>query len=93
MYRDLYSEEFAKKLAKLRKKDPAEYSQVRKKMDAILADPAHSYKFLTRNMKGINRVHIGHFVLVFRIDHQNKTISFEDYDHHDVIYKKSFFYF
>ena len=89
MYHDFYSTEIAKKLAKLKKKNPAEYSQVRKKMDAILATPSHSYKFLTHDMKGINRVHLGHFVLVFRIDHQNKIISFEDYDHHDVIYKKS----
>ena len=86
MYRDLYSKEITKKLAKLKKKDPVEYSQVRKKMDSILADPAHNYKFLTHDMKGLNRVHLGHFVLVFKIDNQNKTISFEDYDHHDNIY-------
>lgn len=86
MYRDLYSAEITKKLAKLRKKDPVEYSQVRKKMDAIVGDPSHSYKFLTHDMKGLNRVHLGHFVLVFRIDHQKRMISFEDYDHHDVIY-------
>ena len=88
MYKDLYSEEIVKKLSKLKKKDPAEYSQVRKKMDSILEYPEHNYKFLTHDMKGLNRVHIGHFVLVFNIDHQNKTVSFEDYDHHDVIYKK-----
>jgi mRNA-degrading endonuclease RelE of RelBE toxin-antitoxin system len=88
MYQDLYSEEIAKKLAKLRKKDPVEYSQVRKKMDSILAEPNHSYKFLHHDMKGLNRVQLGHFVLVFRVDHQSKTISFEDYDHHDVIYKQ-----
>ncbi|MEK6876677.1 MAG: hypothetical protein AABX63_04645 [Nanoarchaeota archaeon] len=88
MYKDLYSEEITKKLAKLRKKDPVEYSQVRKKMDLILEDPNHSYKFLTYDMKGLNRVHLGHFVLVFKIDHQNKTVSFEDYDHHDNIYQK-----
>ena len=88
MYRDVYSEEIAKKLAKLKKKDPVEYSQVRKKMDSILLDPSHSYKFLTHDMKGLNRVHLGHFVLVFRIDHQKKIVSFEDYDHHDNIYKK-----
>ena len=87
MYRDFYSEEIIKKLAKLRKKDPAEYSQVRKKMDSILLDPNHNYKFLTHDMKGFNRVHLGHFVLVFRIDHQKKTVSFEDYDHHDTIYQ------
>ena len=88
MYKDLYSEEITKKLSKLRKKDPVEYSQVSKKMDLVLEDPNHSYKFLTYNMKGLNRVHLGHFVLVFKIDHQNKTVSFEDYDHHDNIYQK-----
>ena len=87
MYKDLYSEEIVKKLSKLKKKDPTEYSQVRKKMDSILADPDHSYKFLAHNMKGLNRVHLGHFVVVFKIDHQNKTVSFEDYGHHDTIYK------
>lgn len=87
MYQDLYSKEITKKLAKLKKKDSVGYSQVRKKMDLILADPIHSYKFLTHDMKGLNRVHLGHFVLVFRINHQNKTVSFEDYDHHDIIYK------
>ena len=86
MYKDLYSEEIAKKLSEIRKKNPVEYSQIRKKMDSILEEPNHSYKFLTHNMKGLNRVHLGHFVLVFRIDHQNKTISFEAYDHHDSIY-------
>lgn len=86
MYRDLYSEEITRKLIKIKKKDPVEYAQIRKKIDAIVADPNHSYKFLSHNMKGLNRVHLGHFVLVFRIDHHNKTISFEDYDHHDLIY-------
>lgn len=87
MYRDLYSEEIAKKLAKLKKKEPAEYSRVRRKMDSILACPFHNYKFLAHDMKGLNRVHLGHFVLVFKFDHRNKTVSFEDYDHHDIIYK------
>ena len=86
MYRDLYSIEITKKLAKLRKKDPVEYSQVRKKMDSVLSDPDHSYKFLAHDMKGYNRVHLGHFVLVFRVNHEDKSVSFEDYDHHDSIY-------
>jgi YafQ family addiction module toxin component len=87
MYRDVYSEEIAKKLAKLKKKNPAEYSQVRKKMDSILENPDHDYKFLTHDMKGLNRVHLGHFVLIFKVDPKNKIISFEDFDHHDTIYK------
>ena len=87
MYADSYSEEITRKLAKLRKKDPIHYSKVRKKMDLILAEPTHTYKFLGYDMKGINRVHLGHFVLVFVIDHKNGVVSFEDYDHHDNIYK------
>ena len=88
MWQDLYSEEIAGKLAKLKKKDPSHYFRVRRKMDSILEDPSHSYKFLTHDMKGANRVHLGHFVLVFIVDHKNMVISFEDYDHHDVIYQK-----
>ena len=87
MYSDRYSEEIVKKLKKLKKKDPQHYSVVRKKMNQILAAPEHSYKILHYDMKGIKRVHIGHFVLVFVIDHVKKEVSFEDYDHHDIIYR------
>jgi len=87
MYKDGYSEEITRKLAKLKKKDLTHYSKVRKKMDSILENPNHSYKFLHHDMKGVLRVHIGHFVLIFVIDHHNKTVSFEDYDHHDNIYQ------
>ncbi len=86
MYVDFYNEEITKKLSKLNKKDPIHFSKVLKKMDFILENPKHSYKFLHHTMKGTLRVHIGHFVLVFIIDHHNKSVSFEDYDHHDNIY-------
>jgi mRNA-degrading endonuclease RelE of RelBE toxin-antitoxin system len=86
MYVDLYSEEITKKLAKLKKKDPVHFAQVRKKMDAILAHPDHVYKLLHHDLKGISRVHLGSFVLIFVIDHAHQTVSFEDYDHHDRIY-------
>lgn len=87
MYKDVYSEDITKKIAKLKKKDPNHYSQVRKKIDFILKNPSHVYKLLTHDVKGINRIHIGHFVLVFKIDHKNKIVSFEDYDHHNKIYE------
>jgi len=87
MYVDRYSEEITKKLAKLKKKDPSHYNIVVKKRDWILTNPEHRYKDLHYTMKGVSRVHIGHFVLTFRIDHINKVIYFEDYDHHDKIYK------
>ncbi len=87
MYSDKYSEIITKKLSKLKKKDVKHYQNVRKKMDWILEHPNHDYKFLGYDMKGLQRVHVGHFVLTFIIDHNNKVISFEDYDHHDKIYK------
>jgi mRNA-degrading endonuclease RelE of RelBE toxin-antitoxin system len=86
-YTDSYSEGIVKKLVKIKKKDSKHFSIIRKRMDGILREPHHSYKFLHHDMKGFNRIHIGHFVLVFRIDHDNKKVSFEDYDHHDKIYK------
>ena len=76
MYSDKYSEEITKKLAKLKKKDAKHYQNVRNKMDWILENPEHRYKDLHYSMKGISRVHIGHFVLTFRIDNLNKIIYF-----------------
>ncbi|MDD3175632.1 MAG: hypothetical protein PHU51_04095 [Candidatus Nanoarchaeia archaeon] len=86
MYSDEYSDAIIKKLVKLKKKDYIEFTKVRNKIENILQNPEHSYKFLHHNMKSLNRVHIGHFVLVFKINHETKIVSFEDYDHHDKIY-------
>lgn len=87
MYKDRYSEEIVKKISKIKKKDSRHYSIVRKKMDQILESPDHRYKDLHHSMKGIKRVHIGHFVLVFVVDHKEEVVSFEDYDYHDRIYR------
>jgi len=87
LYNDTYSKLLEKKFEKLNKKDPNHFSIVVKKINSILENPKHNYKFLKHDLKGINRIHIGHFVLIFIIDHENKIISFEDYDHHDNIYK------
>jgi mRNA-degrading endonuclease RelE of RelBE toxin-antitoxin system len=86
LYTDRFSKELARKLNKLKKKNTKHYQIVRNKMDWTLANPNHRYKDLHYTMKGIKRVHIGHFVLIFMIDHTNNIISFEDYDHHDKIY-------
>jgi len=86
MYTDKYSKEIVRKLKKLKKRDPNQYQIVCKKMDWILDNPEHRYKDLHYDMKGIKRIHLRHFVLVFIIDHKKKIVSFEDYDHHDKIY-------
>jgi len=74
-------------LNKLSKKDKSLYEQVIKKIEEVINsyDIEH-YKNLRYNMKDSKRVHIGHFVLVFNFDKNKNLISFEDFDHHDVIY-------
>jgi len=80
--------ELAKKLAKLSKKDRNSYEAVMKKVQEVAesADVEH-YKNLRHDMKDSKRVHIGHFVLVFSYRKSGDFVSFEDYDHHDSIYK------
>jgi mRNA-degrading endonuclease RelE of RelBE toxin-antitoxin system len=77
-----------KKLVKLSKKDKNSYEAVMKKIKEVLnsSDVEH-YKNLRYDMKDSKRVHIGHFVLIFSYDKAKDFISFEDYDHHDNIYK------
>jgi mRNA-degrading endonuclease RelE of RelBE toxin-antitoxin system len=76
-------------MRKLSKKDKSLYEQLIKKIDEIKRcyDIEH-YKNLRHNMKDSKRAHIGHFVLVFQFDKKTNTINFDDFDHHDRIYKK-----
>ena len=74
-------------LNKLSKKDKSLYEQVIKKIEEVINSyNIEHYKNLRYNMKDSKRVHIGHFVLVFNFDKNKNLISFEDFDHHDVIY-------
>lgn len=76
-------------LEKLFKKDNSIYEQVIKKINEIINSPdIEHYKNLRYDLKEYKRVHIGHFVLVFKFNKTEKTIEFFDFDHHDVIYNK-----
>ena len=76
-------------LNKLSKKDKTVYEQILKKIEEIInSSSIEHYKNLRYDMKDYKRVHIGHFVLVFGFDEKKNLISFEDFDHHDNIYKK-----
>ncbi|MBI4143746.1 type II toxin-antitoxin system mRNA interferase toxin, RelE/StbE family [Candidatus Woesearchaeota archaeon] len=83
------SKEFDRILTKLQKKDKQLYENLLSKMTEVLnnSDIEH-YKNLRYDMKDFKRVHIGHFVLVFRFDKINDTIFFSDFGHHDNIYGK-----
>jgi len=76
-------------LEKLLRKDKSTYEQVMKKIEEVInsSDVEH-YKNLRYDMKEYKRVHIGSFVLVFKLNKISNLIEFNDFDHHDVIYKK-----
>ena len=78
-----------KKLRKLSQNDRPLYGQVLKKVEEVIntSDVEH-YKNLQYNLKDKKRVHIGHFVLVFRFIETENKIIFDDFDHHDNIYDK-----
>jgi len=88
MYVYKYSDKFKKILKKLSKKNKPLYEQVLKKIYEIINSyNMDAYKNLRFNMKDYKRVHVGHFVIVFEIDKNKNFISFENFDHHDNIYK------
>ena len=82
------SEHLKEVMRKLSKKDKSLYEQLLKKIDEIIkCYDAEHYKNLRYNMKDSKRVQIGHFVLVFQYNKTTDTINFDDFDHHDKIYK------
>ncbi len=89
MYRFTFSNKLENILLKLSKKDKTLYIQLIKKVHEIINNyDIEHYKNLRYSMKECKRVHIGHFVLVFAFDKSKNLISFEDFDHHDKIYKR-----
>jgi len=75
-------------LNKLSKKNKQLYEQVIKKIHEVINSyNIESYKNLRYNLKDFKRVHVGHFVLAFKFDKNKNFVSFEDFDHHDNIYK------
>ncbi len=86
MYRAEPSSNFERKMKKLMKKDHLRYERVRKKIVEICEEPHHCEP-LGNIMAGVQRVHIGPYVVTFKIDEASKTVRLLDFDHHDKIYK------
>lgn len=75
-----------KKLEKLAKKNKKQYKIIMKKVSELLENPQH-YKNLRAPLQFLKEVHIdSHFVLTFSVDETTKTVTLEDYDHHDKIF-------
>jgi mRNA interferase RelE/StbE len=82
------SENLEKILNKLSKKDKDIYNQILKKIDEVIhSKNVEHYKNLRYNMQDSKRTHIGHFVLIFQYKKEEGFILFDDFDHHDNIYK------
>jgi len=82
-----FSFEFQKILKKIAKKDKVTIKQIELQVLKIASNPIIG-KPLRNVLKNYRRVHIGSFVLVYKIS--ETEIVFMDYDHHDKIYKKKF---
>ncbi|MBU0929480.1 MAG: hypothetical protein KJ623_00210 [Nanoarchaeota archaeon] len=79
--------ELNKKLAKLFKKNRKQYEIIMKKTNEVIQNPQH-YKNLRAPLQYLKEVHIDrHFVLTFSVDENTKTVTLEDYDHHDKIFE------
>jgi len=73
--------------SKLVKKNPQHLKIIDKKITEIRKNP-YGYKFLRKPLQTFNRVHIDkHFVLIFKIDHNQQLIDIYYYNHHDKVYK------
>jgi len=87
MYNLLIKDEADKIFKKLSKKYPAQLKKIGKKITEIRKNP-FGYNYLRKPLNGYNRVHIDkHFVLVFKIQHDEKTVEIYYFEHHDKIYK------
>ena len=83
------SKNFDRIIIKLQKKDKQLCENLLNKMDEILNSPdVDHYKSLRYNLKKYKRAHVGSFVLVFKYNRLNNIIFFDDFDHHDNIYKR-----
>lgn len=82
------SKNFDRILDKLQKKNKQLYENLLNKMNEILNNSnIEHYKNLRYTLKEYQRAHIGHFVLVFKYNKTEDLILFDDFDHHDKIYK------
>jgi mRNA-degrading endonuclease RelE of RelBE toxin-antitoxin system len=85
-YRVSLSDNLERDLHKLYKKDRALYDRIEKRVDQLKENP-HISKPLGNVLKYSWRVHVGHFVLMYTIDENNKVVEFYKIEHHDKAYE------
>jgi YafQ family addiction module toxin component len=78
-------EEVSKTFRKLLKKDRVQLEAINKKINQIVSDP-YQFKPLRYPLDGLRRVHIGSFVLIYRVIENPSTVQIIKYTHHDEAY-------
>ncbi len=73
-------------LEKLAKRDKRLFTAVQKKVLQVTENP-YLGKPLKTKLKGRRRAHIGHFVLIYRLDETDRKVIFLEFAHHDEAYK------
>jgi YafQ family addiction module toxin component len=89
MYSFERSEKLIRILKKLYKKDRNMYEAILKKIDEVVNSyNSEHYKNLSYDMKEFKRVHVSSFILIFKVDESKKLIRFENFKHHDDMYRR-----
>lgn len=70
---------------KVKTKDAARFEQVVKKLQEIGEKPEIG-KPLHRPLQGRWRVHIGHYILIYKFEKKTGLITLEKFAHHDEAY-------
>jgi len=84
-YRVIVHPDLAGTCRKLRAKSPARYEQLKKKIRFLVENP-ESGKPLHPPLKGLWRVHLGHFVLFYTINTKEHAVVFLKLVPHDEAY-------
>ena len=89
MYDIQRTKDFKRQLKKV--KDKKSQENIKSKMSEIantVEDNPDHYKNLKKPLQKYKRAHVNNsFVLIFRIDKENRKVIFFDYSHHDSSYK------
>jgi len=82
-YHAVFSPDFEKTLRRLKKRDRALFERLGKKIEEVVEEP-EVYKPLRHQFKGLLRVHVGPFVLIFEV--KGDAVQFLVLVHHDKAY-------
>ena len=87
--RVILSSDFKKNVRAIKRKDKSLFDAVEKKISQIASldvQSLHHFKNLRAPLQAYKRVHVGSYVLLFRVE--NDTVILEAFNHHDQVYMR-----